>query len=54
MKQRTRIRRLKARTYGHYIYLSRVRQAWAKVRQTGRSLSQAMREAYERARGEMP
>jgi hypothetical protein len=49
MKQRTRIRRIKARTYPDYIYLARVRRAWAKARQVGRSLSEAMREVYAKA-----
>lgn len=49
MKQRTRIRRIKDRMYPAYIYLARVRRAWAKARQAGRSLSQAMRDAYAKA-----
>ena len=53
MKQRTRIRRIKARTYPAHIRLTRMRRAWASVQLKGRSLSQAMREAYARARGEM-
>ena len=52
MKQRTRIRRIKARTYQGHIRLDRVRRAWARVYFAGRSLSRAMREVYEWARGE--
>lgn len=53
MKQRTRIQCIKARIYWHYSYFIRVRQAWTRVHQTGRSLSQAMREAYAKGREEM-
>ena len=52
MKQRTRIKRIKDHMYPDYIRLARMRRAWAKVRQAGRSLSEAMREAYEKARKE--
>lgn len=52
MKQRTRIRRIKDRMYPGYIRLARIRRAWAKARQVGRSLSEAMREVYEKARAE--
>jgi len=52
VKQRSRIRRIKARTYPNHIYLARQRRMWAKVRQAGRSLSEAMREAYAKAREE--
>ena len=54
MKQRTRIRRIKDRMYPGYIQLARMRRAWAKVRQVGRNLSEAMREAYEKARENLP
>lgn len=52
MKQRTRIRRIKARTYPAHIRLDRMRRAWARAYFAGRSLSRAMREVYEWARGE--
>jgi hypothetical protein len=51
MKQRTRIQCIKARTYGHYIRRDRMRRAWDTARQAWRNMSQAMREAYEQARG---
>ena len=47
MKQRSRIRRIKDRMYPAYIYLARVRRAWAKARQAGHSLSEAMRDAFQ-------
>ena len=53
MKQRTRIRRIKARTYPAHIRLDRMRRAWARVRLTGRSLSRAMRETYAKGREEL-
>ena len=50
MKQRTRIRRMKAHLYPWWIYTGRRRKAWAQVRTTQVKLSAALREAYERAR----
>ena len=50
MKQRTRIRYIKARTYGHYIRRDRMQKAWDTARQAWRNMRQAMREAYEQAR----
>lgn len=47
MKQRTRIKRIKDRMYPGYIQLARMRRAWAEVRQAGRSLSEAMRDAFQ-------
>ena len=52
MKQRTRIRRIKARTYPAHIRLDRMRRAWAKAYFAGRSLSRAMVQVYKWARGE--
>lgn len=51
MKQRTRIRRIKDRTYPAHIRLDRMRRSWARVYFVGRSLIRAMREVYEWARG---
>lgn len=50
MKQRTRIRRIKTRTYPHWIYMARQRRRWALVSAKWRNLSEAMREAYMKAR----
>ena len=50
MKQRARIRRIKARTYPNHIYFARQRRQWAEVVVKMRSLSEAMREAYMKAR----
>ena len=50
MKQRTRIRRLKDHLYPWWIYADRRHKAWAQVRATQVKLSDALREAYERAR----
>ena len=54
MKQRVRIKRIKARMYPGYIQFARMRRAWAKVRLSWRSLSEAMRDAYAKAREEAP
>jgi hypothetical protein len=50
MKQRTRIRRMKDHLYPWWIYADQQRKAWAQVRATARKMSDALREAYERAR----
>jgi hypothetical protein len=50
MKHRTRIQCIKARTYPSYIRRDRMQKAWATARQAWRSMSQAMREAYAKAR----
>jgi hypothetical protein len=50
MKQRTRIRRMKAHLYPWWIYADQQRKAWAQVRAAGVKISAALREAYERAR----
>ena len=49
MKQRTRIRRMKDHLYPWWIYADQQRKAWAQVRATARKMSDALREAYERA-----
>lgn len=46
MKQRTRIRRLKAHLYPRWIYASRRREMWAEWRAAARKISDALREAY--------
>ena len=53
MKQRTRIRRIKDRMYPGYIYAARQRRRWAEACAKWRGLSEAMREAYEKARAEL-
>jgi hypothetical protein len=50
MKQRTRIRRLKAHLYPRWIYGSQQRKMLAEWRAAGVKISAALREAYERAR----
>jgi hypothetical protein len=50
MKQRTRIRRMKAHLYPWWIYTDQRRKAWAQVRAAQVTLSAALREVYERAR----
>jgi exoribonuclease II len=50
MKQRHRIRRMKDHLYPWWIYAARRRKAWAQVRAAGVKISDALREAYERAR----
>jgi hypothetical protein len=50
MKQRTRIRRMKAHLYPWYIYAARQRRRWASVRADMKRISDAMREAYAKAR----
>jgi len=52
MKQRMRIRRIKDQTYSHHIYFARQRRRWAEVVVNMRRFSDAMREAYEKARKE--
>jgi len=54
MKQRTRIQCIKARTYPNYIRRDRMRRALEGALATWRRISQEMREAYAKARGEMP
>ena len=49
MKQRTRIRRLKAHLYPWWIYAARRRKAWEKVRTAEVRLSRTLREAYAKA-----
>jgi hypothetical protein len=49
MKQRTRIRQMKAHLYPWWIYAARRRKAWAQVRATQVKLSAALREFYKRA-----
>lgn len=50
MKQRARIRRLKARLYPWWIYAARRRKAWEMVRTAEVRLSRTLREAYAKAR----
>jgi hypothetical protein len=50
MKQRTRIRRIKARTYPNHIYFARQRRRWAEVCVKWRKLRDAMIEAYTAGR----
>ena len=52
MKQRARIRRIKARTYPDHIYSARQRRRWGEVVVKMRSFSEAMRDAYAKAREE--
>ena len=52
MKQRVRIRRIKEQTYPAYVYCARQRRRWAEVVVNMRRFSDAMREAYEKARKE--
>ena len=52
MKQRVRIRRIKDQTYSHHIYFARQRRRWAEVVVNMRRFSDAMREAYAKARRE--
>ena len=53
MKQRTRIRRIKDRMCPGYIYAARRCRRWALVSAKWRNLSEAMREAYMKARGNL-
>lgn len=46
MKQRVRIRRLKAHLYPWWIYASRRREMWAEWRASARKIRDALREAY--------
>jgi hypothetical protein len=50
MKQRTRIRRLKAHLYPWWIYADRRQKAWEMVRTAEVRLSRTLREAYAKAR----
>jgi len=50
MKQRTRIRRMKAHLYPWWIYASQRRKMIAEWRAAGVKISNALREVYERAR----
>ncbi len=50
MKQRTRIQCIKARTYPGHIRRDRMQKAWATANLAWRRMSQAMREAYAKAR----
>ena len=50
MKQRTRIRRIKNHLYPWWIYASQRRKMLAEWRAAGVKISDALREAYERAR----
>ena len=50
MKQRTRIRKMKAHLYPWWIYAARRRKMLAEWRAAGVKISDALREAYERAR----
>ena len=52
MKQRVRIRRIKDQTYPRHTYFARQRRRWAEVVVKMRRFSDAMREAYEKARKE--
>ena len=54
MRQRTRIRYIKARTYPGYIRRDRMRRAIEGALMTWRRMSQAMREAYAKGRGDQP
>jgi hypothetical protein len=47
---RRRIRKIKDRLYPWYVYAARQRRAWASVRATMKRMSDAMREAYAKAR----
>ena len=53
MKQRVRIRHIKAKTYPGYIRRDRMLKAWATANLAWRSMTQAMREAYAKRREEM-
>lgn len=46
MKQRIRIKRLKARLYPWWIYASRRRRYWAEALRACRKMCDALREAY--------
>jgi hypothetical protein len=50
MKQR--IRKIKAKLYPWYIYAARQRKAWERVRLAHVRFSEAMRDAYAKAREE--
>ena len=50
MKQRTRIRRMKSHLYPWWIYASQQRKMLTEWRAAGVKISDALREAYERAR----
>ena len=50
MKQRTRIRRIKAHLYPWWIYADQQRKAWERVRTAEVRLSRTLREAYAKAR----
>lgn len=50
MKQRARIRRIKARTYPHCIYMARQRRQWTEACAKWRKLRGAMIEAYTAGR----
>lgn len=56
MKQRTRIRRIKAQVYPYYIRVARQRKWWIRAAAAFCKFRDAMREAYEKARreNEMP
>ena len=47
MKQRSRIRRIKARTYPNHIYLARQRRQWAEAVVKMRRFRDAMRNAFQ-------
>jgi hypothetical protein len=50
---RRRIRRIKDRLYPWYVYAARQRRRWASVRANMKRMSDAMREAYAKARAGM-
>ena len=49
---RQRIRKIKDKLYPMFIYAARRRKAWEQARSAGVRFSEAMREAYARAREE--
>lgn len=52
MKQRVRARMVKEKTYKYYIHMWALKRKWKSVLAEMRKLSDAMREAYEKARRE--
>ena len=52
MKQRVRVRMVKDKTYKYYIYMWALKRKWKSVLGEMRKLSEAMREAYAKARRE--
>lgn len=52
MKQRVRARMVKEKTYKYYIHMWALKRRWKSILGEMRKLSDAMREAYEKARRE--